>query len=144
MIGRVRGDDAALAGHGLGHSQGNVVGLGPRTRQDRSIKGRGHRRGKAVNVVQNAIMQIACMSVQRAGLAANRFNDTGVTVSDMGHIIVAIQIFTPRSVPQPNTIAFHEMDGVVVKRGNVRTHKPGPVGDQLRCGAAHNSILIPS
>ena len=82
--------------------------------------------------------------VQRAGLAANCINDAWVAVPNVERIIIAIQIFTPVSVPQPNTVTFHEMERIVIDRRNVGAHKLGPISDKLRSCAAHNSILIPS
>ena len=72
-------------------------------------------------------MQIARVRVQGAGLTADRVDDTGVAVPDMWDIVVAIQIFAPISVPQPNTASFDEMDWVVIKCRDIWTHQAGAV-----------------
>lgn len=85
-------------------------------------------------------MQIACMGVERAGLAMDRVHDALIAMTDVGDVVVAIKVFASVCIPEPDAFTFHEMNGVIVKGCNVRAHKAGPIFDELIFEACHAAL----
>ena len=123
VIGVVGRNDAHLARRGLGHAQGDVVGLAARAGQDRGGEIGRKVPGQALDIVQDRLVEIPRVRVQRGGLARNRFDHMGMAVPDMGHVVVAVEILLAVDIPQPDTLALHQVDRVVIKGRQVRAEQ---------------------
>ena len=125
VIGVIGGDHACLAGQGLRHPQGDVIRLGPGAGHERGIERRAHRRGQRLDIVQNPLVQIPRMGVQRPGLRADRLDHTRMAMADMRHVIVAIQVFAPLGIPQLCAKAAHQMHWFIIEGRHVRPQQAG-------------------
>jgi len=133
VIGVVGGDDPGLAGHRLRHPQRHVVGLGPGAGHDRLTDAVAQPRAQTLDVIQHQIMQIAGMGVQHRRLLTDRLHHPRVTMADMGHVVVAIEIALARRIPQPYPLPFDDVNGRSVKGRYIRPHQPRAARDDLVC-----------
>ena len=115
----VRRDDAALAGDGFGHPERDVIGLRSRAGQDCGVQCCVKRAGKPLHIVQKQFVQVTGMRVQNTRLRADRIDHARVAMSDMRHIIIAVQVFSSLSIPDPNTVAAHDVYRVIIEGGNI-------------------------
>ena len=124
-------NDPALSGHGLGHAQSDVIGFGPGASQNGGIERRRHGPCEPFDIVEDSVVQVPGMRVQRAGLTTDRLNDTRVTMPDMRHIVVAVEVFSPVGIPKPNALTFHEMDRIIVEGRYIRPQESCAIVDQF-------------
>lgn len=66
-------------------------------------------------------MPIAGMRVQRSGLCTERFGYVRMAMANRSDIVIAIQITPPVCIPQPDILAFNQMQWVIAKMDTGRT-----------------------
>ena len=59
------------------------------------------------------------MTVEGACLFADRLHYPRMTMAHMRHVIVAIEIFSPSGIPDPNAITAHKMQGLIIERRDI-------------------------
>ena len=131
VIGVVGRDDARLACHRLRHAQGNIIRLGPCADHDGLRDSVIQLGGQPFDIVQHRVMQIACMGVERSSLRGNGLDHARVTMADMRHVVVAIQIAVSLFVPNPDTLPAHQMQRRFIKGGDIRSHQPDASGQHV-------------
>ena len=65
-------------------------------------------------------MQVAGVGVQDPGLAGERSQHVGVTVADVGDVVVCVEIAPALSIEKPHPLAAYHVHGLVVEQ-----RKPG-------------------
>ena len=71
-------------------------------------------------------MQITGMGVELLRLFANRIDNMRMTMTHMGHVIIAIKIFSPARIINPSALAFDQMQWLVIKQPYIGSEKFGP------------------
>ena len=131
VIGVVGRDHAGLAGHRLRHAQRDVIRLGSGADHDHLAEVVLELAGQPFDVIQNIIVQVARVGVQRRRLFRDRLDHLGVAVADMRHIVVAVQIGPAVLVPHMHARGAGDMHRVVVKSWHIRPHQARAAGDHI-------------
>lgn len=115
VIGEVGCDDAGLARYRLRHVQGHVIRLAAGAGENCRIEAFVESRCQPFDIIQNSFMQIARMGVEGRSLTADRLHHTRMAMAHMRHIVIAIEIFAPVRIPEPDTLTLHQMHRVLIK-----------------------------
>ena len=83
--------------------------------------------------LDDALVQVARMRVERRGLVAQRFDDVRMAMTDRDHVVVTVEIFPAVDVPQGSTRAAHQVQRFVEET---------LVGRAERFVAACNQFLV--
>ena len=73
--------------------------------------------GQALRVFQHQFVQVAVMDVQGLRLPVQGLNHMGMAVSDVGHIVIDVQVFFTPGIIQPDALPFDDMHRFVVEQG---------------------------
>ena len=60
-------------------------------------------------------MQVARMRIECGGLPAYSLHHSRITVANVGYIVITVQILAAFCIPQPNPLAFDDVNRVVIK-----------------------------
>ena len=80
-------------------------------------------RRQALGEGHDAFVQVAAVDVERALLAGHRLDDSGVGVTDTGHVVVHVDVAAALGIEQVDALAPHDVQGRVVEQG-----RAGPQG----------------
>src|SRR5690606_26564746 len=98
-------------------------------------------RRQPLDIVENALVQVARVGVEHRRLPADRLDHPRVAMADMRHIVVAVEIPPPVRIPQPDALAPHQMHRVIVEERHVAAEQPLAAGAQgLRSGHGHTPL----
>jgi hypothetical protein len=76
-------------------------------------------REQLLGIIDDGFVQVARMAVQYAGLASKRLDNARVTMTDVRHIVIGIQISFALDIPDPYTLATYELQRLLVEERRV-------------------------
>ena len=120
VVRRIGADDAAPAGGEPRHQQRHFVRFRAGAGEDHALDASVVAAGQPFGVVEDALVQIAAVDVQRGRLAADRLHDMRMAMADAGHVVVHVHVAPPALVEHGNTFAAHD-----VQRLAVEERRPG-------------------
>ncbi|MCY1401174.1 hypothetical protein D9M71_162860 [compost metagenome] len=138
-------DDAGAATGKARQAQGQFVGLATGAGEHHGVQRGIERRGQALGIADDLLVEVASVDVQLRGLAADCFNHVRVTMAHTRNVVVHVQVAAPVHIEQPHTFAAHQVQRVVIEQrrgaaehamtalqqGKFRHGQQSPVG---RCG----------
>src|SRR5690606_747340 len=99
--------------------------------------------GQPLRIVEDALVQVARVGVEHGRLAADRFDHPGMTVPDMGDVVVGVEIAPSPGIPEPDALAPHDMDGIVVEGGHVRPQQLRATRDEVGHRSPGSGVIAP-
>ncbi len=131
VIGAFGHDDAVRARDRAGDFDGEVVGLGAGAHEVAHAEVARERRAQPFGEPDDVVVEVAGVGVEKARLRADRLDHSGVAMADRCNVVVAVEQAVAVGVVQPNALAAHEMDRVVVEELVRRCERRGATALKL-------------
>ena len=120
-MGRFGDDGVPIAGGGPRQPQGQFVGLAGRVQEEAGVQGRRHGGEKSLGILVEMVAEIAGVGVEGAQLFTGRFDHIRMAVSHVGHVVVCIEVASPRVVKEVLHLSPDNLEGIGVSQGQVAT-----------------------
>ena len=106
------------------------------------LNGSGVEGGEALGVVEDALVEVAAVHVERFGLALHRFDDVGMGVTDAGDVVVEVEVTAAVGVIQPDPFAADDVDGILIEGGDADAKQALAAGEEVGDGLfTHGGIV---
>ena len=115
MVGMFGDDHTACTRFGAGESQCQFVGFGTAAGKHRDIEVIGKLVRKFLGVIEHQFVQVAGVRVEYLRLFADGLDHAWMTVTDVRHIVVHVQVLSAVRVVQPYTLTGHNMHWLFIK-----------------------------
>ena len=116
MVGTVSRNDAGSAGGGVRHAQCDIIGLAAGTCHDGGRQAAMKSRRQALNVIENALVQITGVCVEGGRLLMDRVDHPWVAVTDMRHIVVAVEVPFALGIVKPDIFPANNVHRIVIEQ----------------------------
>jgi len=131
MIGRLGYHHALVTGHVPRDLRRQVVGLATGAGEDAGVDIAGHALDQHFAELDDRLVQVAGMGVERGRLPAERLDDPWMTMSDRDHVVVAVEVPAPVGVPKSRAFAAYQVQWPVEKILVGRAERFAATLDQL-------------
>ena len=116
VIGAGGNNRAGPACGGAGDPPGQVVGLAARVHHEDGVEPRRQGGCEPFGEFDDRLVQITAVGRQKPLLFRHRPHHPGVTVTNNGHVVVAVEIPPVVGVEQPDTLATDEVHRILVEQ----------------------------
>ena len=130
VIGCVGAENAALAGGESRHAQRDLVRLGAAAAQDDALDLRAVQRGEAFAELDDGLVQVTAVDVQRRLLACHRLDHARVGVTDAGDVVVHVDVAAAVGVIQVAALAADDVQRVLVEQRGSGAQRAVAAGKQ--------------
>jgi hypothetical protein len=116
VVRAVEHHDVTPSRSGPGQSERQLVRLTPRTHEEAHLQRIGHRAREALGILDDVVVQVPGVRVQGSHLAPRGLDDPRVTVSDVAHVVHAIEVGPASIVEQKLTLSAHDLERSPVRQ----------------------------
>ena len=128
VVGGVRADDALTAGGGARHHQCHLVGFGARAAEDHALYAAVVRCQQALAVLEDGLVQVAVVHVQRGELLRYCLHNVRMAVADARDVVVHVHVAPAVCCVEVHALPAHDVHGLLVEQGGAGAEHRVPSG----------------
>ena len=140
MVTTIRADNSPATGCRTGHEQRNFTRLGARTAEYRPGKGFRVQAGESLGIVQDCLMQVTAVYVQRTGLSLHGCHHSWICMTHTGYVVVHVNVLFTGCVVQVDTLTTDDVHGLRVEKRHSLAKQALAAFE--KCLFAHNIFVV--
>ena len=114
VIGIFHDHGAGIAGIGLGHAPGDVVGLTAGIDEDADVKTFRQCGRQPLAIIENGFVKITGVGVQECRLAGHRRGHMRMAMPHMGNVVIGIEIGPAFGIVEPHPLTADQMKRLAI------------------------------
>ena len=139
VVGPAEHEHVARPGVGARQAQRQVVGLAPRAHEVAHVERTGEGGSQPAGVLDDVVVQVARVGVELRHLARACGDHVGVTMSDVAHVVHAVEVAPSARVEQVGAAALDDLERLVVGKAQGAAQVASTQVEDLRAVSASSS-----